>query len=140
MNWGAAHETYGVRSSSNFATPSTSRASSRCASSAAVRGWFRETLPTPASELLYVKVTGRKRPGEAVDVGKVTRNQPLTPAELAERELARLVDGVAAFDDESRPYVSWDAPQFMGNFGGNYDHLARVWEWHVVGGEDEAPE
>ena len=64
----------------------------------------------------------------------------LTVAELAERELARLVDGVAAFDDEARPYVSWAAPQFMGNFGGNYDHLARVWEWHVVGGEDEAPE
>ena len=103
-------------------------------------GGFAGAPPTPASELLYVKVTGRKTPGEAVDVGKVTRNQPLTPAELAERELARLVDGVAAFDDESRPYVSWDAPQFMGNFGGNYDHLARVWEWHVVGGEDEAPE
>ena len=103
-------------------------------------GGFADAPPTPASELLYVKVTGRKTPGEAVDVGKITRNQPLTPAGLAERELARLVDGVAAFDDESRPYVSWDAPQFMGNFGGNYDHLARVWEWHVVGGEDEASE
>ena len=32
--------------------------------------------------------------------------------------------------------VAWVAPQFMGSFGGNYDHLARVWEWHVVGGED----
>ena len=95
---------------------------------------------TPASELLYVKVTGRRTPGESVDVGKTTRNQPLTTAELAERELLRLIDGVAAFDDEAKPYVSWAAPQFMGNFGGNYDHLARVWEWHVVGGEDEAPE
>ncbi|HEY0103069.1 MAG TPA: double-strand break repair protein AddB [Brevundimonas sp.] len=103
-------------------------------------GGFPGAPPTPASELLYVKVTGRKTPGEAVDVGKVSRNQPLTAAELAERELVRLIDGVAAFDDESRPYVSWAAPQFMGNFGGNYDHLARVWEWHVVGGEDEAPE
>jgi ATP-dependent helicase/nuclease subunit B len=103
-------------------------------------GGFADAPPTPASELLYVKVTGRKTPGEVSDVGKPGRNQPLTAAELAERELARLVDGVAAFDDESRPYVSWAAPQFMGNFGGNYDHLARVWEWHVIGGEDEAPE
>jgi ATP-dependent helicase/nuclease subunit B len=103
-------------------------------------GGFPGAPPTPASELLYVKVTGRKTPGEAVDVGKVTRGQPLTAAELADRELARLIDGVAAFDDEAKPYVSWAAPQFMGNFGGNYDHLARVWEWHVVGGEDEAPE
>ena len=103
-------------------------------------GGFPGAPPTPASELLYVKVTGRKTPGESVDVGKTTRNQPRTAPELAERELLRLIDGVAAFDDEARPYVSWAAPQFMGNFGGNYDHLARVWEWHVVGGEDEAPE
>jgi ATP-dependent helicase/nuclease subunit B len=103
-------------------------------------GGFPGAPPTPASELLYVKITGRKTPGEAVDVGKVTRGQPLTAAELADRELARLIDGVAAFDDEAKPYVSWAAPQFMGNFGGNYDHLARVWEWHVVGGDDEAPE
>ena len=59
---------------------------------------------------------------------------------MAARELDRLKLGVAAFDDEATPYTSWVAPQFMGNFGGNYDHLARVWEWHVVGGEDEAPE
>jgi ATP-dependent helicase/nuclease subunit B len=26
----------------------------------------------------------------------------------------------------------------MGTYGGNYDHLARLWEWHVVGGEDAA--
>ena len=109
-------------------------------------GGFAGVPPTPASELLYVKINGRRSRktrdlgGEVSDVGKVTRNQPLTAAELAERELARLVDGVAAFDDETRPYRSWEAPQFMGNFGGNYDHLARVWEWHVVGGEDEAPE
>jgi len=109
-------------------------------------GGFASVPPTPASELLYVKVNGRRSRktrevgGETVDVGKPGRNQPLAAAELAGRELARLVDGVAAFDDEARPYVSWAAPQYMGNFGGNYDHLARVWEWHVVGGEDETPE
>ncbi|NJC40802.1 ATP-dependent helicase/nuclease subunit B [Brevundimonas alba] len=103
-------------------------------------GGFAGAPPTPASELLYVKVTGRKTPGEAIDVGRVSRNQPLPAAELAARELERLVEGVADFDRQARPYVSWAAPQFMGNFGGNYDHLARVWEWHVVGGEDEAPE
>ena len=44
---------------------------------------------------------------------------------------------VARFDHEDEPYVSWAAPQFMGNFGGNYDHLARVWEWSVIGDGDE---
>ncbi len=96
--------------------------------------------PTPASELLYVKVTGRSEPGKVEDVSRQGRGNSLTAAALAERELERLRRGVAAFDDEATPYTSWVAPQFMGNFGGNYDHLARVWEWHVVGGEDEAPE
>ena len=98
------------------------------------------TSPTDASELLYVKVTGRKTPGEVVDVSKATKNQPLDAAGLAARALEQLIAGVAKYDDEAQPYHSWEAPQFMGNFGGNYDHLARVWEWHVVGGEDEAPE
>ena len=47
---------------------------------------------------------------------------------------------IARFDDETTPYVSWAAPQFMGNQGGNYDHLARVWEWAVAGGDEEASE
>jgi hypothetical protein len=45
---------------------------------------------------------------------------------------------IARFEDSDTPYLSWVAPQFMGTFGGNYDHLARLWEWHVVGGEDAA--
>ncbi len=96
--------------------------------------------PTEATELLYVKVTGRKEPGVVTDVSRQGRGNTLSAADLAARELERLKRGVEAFDDEATPYASWMAPQFMGNFGGNYDHLARVWEWHVVGGEDEAPE
>ena len=96
--------------------------------------------PTEATELLYVKVTGRRDPGKVDDVSRQGRSNSLTAAQLANRELDRLKLGVAAFDDEATPYTSWVAPQFMGNFGGNYDHLARVWEWHVVGGEDEASE
>jgi len=29
-------------------------------------------------------------------------------------------------------------PQFIGRFGGDYDHLARLWEWGVIGGDGEA--
>jgi ATP-dependent helicase/nuclease subunit B len=43
---------------------------------------------------------------------------------------------IAEYDLVETPYASWVAPQYMGNFGGNYDHLARVWEWHVVGGDE----
>jgi ATP-dependent helicase/nuclease subunit B len=98
------------------------------------------TPPTEATELLYVKVTGRKSPGTVADVSKPTPSRPLNAAELAADALENLQKWVAHFDEEATPYSSWLAPQFMGTFGGNYDHLARVWEWHVVGGEDEAPE
>jgi len=96
--------------------------------------------PTEATELLYVKVTGRKIPGTVVEASKCSKSQPLDAAALAADALENLQQWVARFDDVATPYASWLAPQFMGNFGGNYDHLARVWEWHVVGGEDEAPE
>lgn len=103
-------------------------------------GGFADAPPTPATDLLYVKLTGRKTPGVLVDVSKPSKAQPLDAAALAEAELENLRQWVARFDDEATPYAAWLAPQFMGTFGGNYDHLARVWEWHVVGGEDEAPE
>jgi ATP-dependent helicase/nuclease subunit B len=96
--------------------------------------------PTEATELLYVKVTGRKIPGTVVEASKTSKSQPLDASGLAADALENLQQWVARFDDEATPYASWLAPQFMGTFGGNYDHLARVWEWHVVGGEDEAPE
>ena len=96
--------------------------------------------PTEATELLYVKVTGRREPGEVVDAARAGKANTLTAARLGDLELERLKRGVARYDDPATPYRSWVAPQFMGTFGGNYDHLARVWEWHVAGGEEEASE
>ena len=77
---------------------------------------------------------------DVVEASKTSKSQPLDAAGLAADALDNLQQWVARFDDEATAYASWLAPQFMGTFGGNYDHLARVWEWHVVGGEDEAPE
>jgi len=87
--------------------------------------------PVEPEELTYVRVVGRKVPGEAK-----TLAEGAEAAHLSEAALAGLKARVARFDSERTPYLSWVAPQFMGNFGGNYDHLARVWEWHVVGGEE----
>lgn len=95
-------------------------------------GGFREAGPVEADELTYVRVVGRREPGKAA----VLATGP-EAAELAEAALEGLKRRVALFDDPSTPYPSWVAPQFMGTFGGNYDHLARVWEWHVVGAEAE---
>ena len=46
---------------------------------------------------------------------------------------------IERFDDPATPYLSWAAPQFIHQFEGDYDHLARLWEWHVIGeGEADA--
>jgi len=95
-------------------------------------GGFKDTNgPVPADELTYVRVVGRKKAGEVA-----VRASGPEAAALGEAALEGLKKRVARFDHPDTPYVSWAAPQFMGNYGGNYDHLARVWEWHVVGGEE----
>jgi ATP-dependent helicase/nuclease subunit B len=90
-----------------------------------------DTGPVQPEELTYVRVVGRKVPGQAA-----VRASGDEAAALSEAALDGLKTRIARFDDPATPYLSWVAPQFMGSFGGNYDHLARVWEWHVVGGED----
>jgi RecB family exonuclease len=61
-----------------------------------------------------------------------------TPA-LAEQALAGLSRRIASFDDPETEYVSWAAPQFINQFEGDYDHLARLWEWYVIG-DPERPD
>jgi len=84
---------------------------------------------TDPEELTYVRVTGRGEGGT-----EETRALGAEAMALSMAALEGLKKRVARFDLEDEPYISWAAPQFMGNFGGNYDHLARVWEWHVAGG------
>ena len=58
--------------------------------------------------------------------------------DLAERALEGLRGRIAAFEDPEQGYLSWAAPQFINQYPGDYDHLARLWEWHVIGeGESE---
>lgn len=89
--------------------------------------------PVSPEDLTYVRVVGRKTAGEAKTHAVGAEAQALSMAAL-EGLKAR----IARFEDPGTPYLSWVAPQFMGTFGGNYDHLARLWEWHVVSGEDAA--
>ena len=56
--------------------------------------------------------------------------------DLAEHALDGLRRRVAAFDDPAKPYLAWAAPQFINQYAGDYDHLARLWEWHVIGEGD----
>ena len=59
-----------------------------------------------------------------------------TPDSQAEHALARLKDLAAKFEDEATPYLSLVHPMWKTHYG-DYDHLARVKEWSLGGGEDE---
>ncbi len=96
-------------------------------------GGFNSVPNSGPGDLVYVRVSGGRIPGIEI---KPSAGGSDALAEAAIRGLRRRVD---AFDNEDTPYLSWAAPQFIGRYGGDYDHLARLWEWHVVGdGDGEA--
>jgi ATP-dependent helicase/nuclease subunit B len=97
-------------------------------------GGFEGAGALPSGQLLYVRVTGRRTPASEEPRGE--RGESPALAADALEGLKRLVD---KFEDETTPYVSWLAPQFLSDRGGDYDHLARLWEWAVIG-TDEAEE
>ncbi len=83
-------------------------------------------------ELIYVRVTGRRGQDHP---------EPMMSGDESRVEAERALDGlrrrIARFRSPEVQYPSWRAPQFMRERGGDYDHLARVWEWHVIGDGDE---
>jgi len=97
-------------------------------------GGFADAGVIAPGELVYVRVSGGRVPGEDKTICAEAESHAL--AEAAIEGLRRRIE---RFDDPSTPYVSWAAPQFIHQFEGDYDHLARLWEWHVIGeGEAEA--
>jgi ATP-dependent helicase/nuclease subunit B len=96
------------------------------------RGGFAEIGPAEPGQLAYIRVSGGRIPGR-----EETRAEPPESADFAERALAGLKKRVAAFDEVETPYLAWATPQFMGKWGGDYDHLGRLWEWAVIGGDEE---
>jgi ATP-dependent helicase/nuclease subunit B len=94
-------------------------------------GGFSEIGPARPGELLYVRVTGGRTPGEEQwrDAGDAQA--------LAAAALAGLKRRVARFDEQATPYVSRAAAQFIAD-PGDFDQLARLWEWAVVGDAEGA--
>jgi ATP-dependent helicase/nuclease subunit B len=89
-------------------------------------GGFADLGPMTPGDLLYVKVSGGRIPG------KEELRSPNGSEALAAAALAGLKRRLAKFDDPEEGYASKAAVQFV-NDDGDYDHLARVWEWRVLG-------
>jgi ATP-dependent helicase/nuclease subunit B len=86
------------------------------------------------AELLYVSLRGGQPAGERKEIKWDDR----TPDVEADKALRRLTGVLLAFENDETPYRSRERPMFMRRGGGDYDHLARVKEWSLSGGADDA--
>jgi ATP-dependent helicase/nuclease subunit B len=96
-------------------------------------GGFADIGPIAPGQLVYIRILAARQ-GVRVQV----RAEAEESAALAALALEGLGQRVASFDDPNTGYLSWAAPQFINQFEGDYDHLARLWEWFVIG--EDGPE
>ncbi len=82
--------------------------------------------------LVYVRLRGGEPAGEEI----VLPLKDSTPDAEADRALAELTKVAARFADPQTPYRSLVHPMWSTHYG-TYDHLARVQEWSLTGGESE---
>jgi ATP-dependent helicase/nuclease subunit B len=95
-------------------------------------GGFRDLPRLRPGDLTYLEVTGRKPAGK-VEVRAEAGEDAELAAALALEGLQALIE---RYDDETRPYLSRVAPQFLKARPSDYDHLARVFEWSTSGEEE----
>jgi ATP-dependent helicase/nuclease subunit B len=103
---------------------------------AILRAGCFEGVPRGSSiaEFLYVSLKGGEPAGERKPIAWDDR----TPDAEADQARRRLTGVLEQFEQEDTPYRSRERPMFMRRGGGDYDHLARVKEWSLSGGADEA--
>ncbi len=94
-------------------------------------GGFKEVGSAEPGQLVYIKITGRREAG-----AEEVRAEPGESRELADKALEGLRRRVEWFDDPATPYVSRAIPKFESDRDGDYDQLARVWEWAVISADD----
>ena len=92
------------------------------------RGAFKGVPAEDAVELLYVKLSGGRDPGEEKPI-------KLDIPELIDKTLTGVNRLISQYADPDRPYLSVPRPQFENRYS-DYDHLARIAEWRGGGEED----
>lgn len=96
----------------------------------AMRGAFR-AAPAPAgiAELAHVTIGG----GDPLEI-KSVNSKKMSLDEIISKNWQELEDELAAFARGEAAYLSRLKPAFRDREG-DYDHLARVREWHATGGD-----
>ena len=87
------------------------------------------------SEIAYVTLKGGEPAGKPNEINF----KEGTPDRQADHALARLKALAAKFENAAEPYRSLVHPMWTNHYG-DYDHLARVKEWSLSGGDDEGGE
>jgi ATP-dependent helicase/nuclease subunit B len=95
-------------------------------------GGFKGVAPGSVSEIAYVTLKGGEPPGKHSGIDF----KEGTPDTQADHALTRLKEIAAKFENPAEPYLSLVHPMWRNQYG-DYDHLARVKEWSLAGGEDE---
>jgi ATP-dependent helicase/nuclease subunit B len=107
-------------------------------------GAFRDTGTLIPDNLLYVRL----KPGDRFDVDQVNnelsnagaKTQPKSAMDLAEQSLDQLVKFVLLLQSGKKGFSSRLIPAQQFEFGGDYDHLARVAEWSTAEAEEAVDE
>ncbi|MBP0617839.1 double-strand break repair protein AddB [Jiella mangrovi] len=103
----------------------------------AMRGDFEGTSPGETiADLVYVRLRERELKQEGLETAGTRSIQPCDPSELSETAMRRFEGLAAMYLKEETAFASRQRPVLAGDFSGDYDHLARVKEWSVAGGED----
>jgi ATP-dependent helicase/nuclease subunit B len=92
-------------------------------------GGFDKLGEKQPGELLYVKIGSGREPTKVITVAAVGES-----AIAADEALEGLKRRVRKFRRPETEYRAKALPQFLDDMG-DYDHLARVWEWHVIGAD-----
>tara|TARA_R110002012_G_scaffold320380_1_gene543671 strand:+ start:95138 stop:98344 length:3207 start_codon:yes stop_codon:yes gene_type:complete len=101
---------------------------------ALLNGGFSGLGRMPVSSLLYLRLTGREPFAERIDTDpdKPGRDEFLAPQDLADKAVQEFSRLVALLRSGKRGFLSRAIPRSARDFGGEYDHLARVAEWQTA--------
>jgi len=94
----------------------------------AKNGAFKGVPAEDAAELMYIRLSGGRTPGEE-------KRLKLDIPALIDKTLTGVHRLIAHYADPAHPYLSVPRPQFENRYS-DYDHLARVAEWRGAGEED----
>ncbi|MFB9953327.1 double-strand break repair protein AddB [Rhizobium puerariae] len=105
-------------------------------------GAFRDAGALQPQDLLYIRL----RPGDRFrtdrvnneDASATARREPKSALDLARESLEQLTRFVITLRNGQAGFASRLIPFMQGDFGGEYDHLARVAEWSTADEEGEA--